>query len=210
MNKEAGVIGGIAVVAIVAVIALFATSKNTTNVSSVDQSKLVLSDSYKTGSVSPKVTVVEFGDYQCPACQAAYPILKTMLAKHADMQLVWRDFPLPNHKNAMLAARAVNAAGRQGQFWQMNGKLYETQTDWSESDKARDLFIGYARDFGLNLDQFKLELDIADIAARIAQDLAGANELGVNATPTLYFNGVKYTGSLTESGFEAAYAEAAK
>lgn len=212
INKESGILGGIAVAVIGIVIALFAFSGDkTSSPATVDKNVLTRADSYSTGSASPKVKVVEFGDYQCPACGAASPLLKALLAAHSDLQLTFRDFPLTSiHKNAMNAALAANAAAKQGQFWPMNDVLYEHQNEWADSDTARVMFAAYAKALGLNADQFQTDSDSAEIAALVKQSVDDGTALSVNATPTLYFNGVKYTGGLSKDAFEQAYQKAAK
>ncbi len=98
----------------------------------VDQKFLQRDDSYSIGSPSAKVKLVEFGDYQCPACASAEPIMKVMIATYKDqLQFVFRNFPLTQHKNAKLAALVAEAAGQQGKFWEMYDALYENQTEWA-------------------------------------------------------------------------------
>jgi len=210
MNKESGILGGIAIVVIGIVIALFAfSSSKSTSTATVDKNVLVRADSYSTGANAGKVTVVEFGDYQCPACGAAYAPLKQLLANHQDITFIFRDFPLTQHNNAKLGAKAALAAGKQGQYWPMHDRLYEAQSEWGESNQARDLIVKYAGELKLNTDQFAKDLDSSEFGTRIDRDIQDGESLKVNATPTLYFNGVKYSGNLSLSAFEDAYKKAA-
>src|SRR5271154_7108858 len=107
----------------------------------VNPAILVHSDSHQTNP-GAKVTVVEFGDYQCPACEAAYPITKEVLANYGNkINFVFRNFPLPQHANAEVAAEAAEAANAQGKFWEMHDKLYDTQNDWADLSNPLDKFV---------------------------------------------------------------------
>lgn len=160
-----------------------------------DASILVREDSAKTGSSSAKVNVVEFADFQCPACASAHPTITRIADDYKDRtQYVFRHFPLPQHKNAKLAARVSEAAAKQGKFWEMHDVLYENQLEWAESNKPMDFFTKYATD--LKLDVAKLKEDIKDdkIAQKIDRDLQDGGSVGVNSTPTFFVNGREFKG----------------
>ncbi len=195
MKKEAIVLGAIALVVIVVGIVLFKSSapdpKNAGT--AIDASSLIRTHSQRSGPDNAKATLVEFGDFQCPACGAAHPTIKAIQETNKDksFQFVFRNFPLSQHQNAMLAAEVVESAGNQGKYWEMHNKVYETQAEWSESTSAREIFTGYAKDLGLDLTKFNNDLDKQTFAEIIKTDMADGNKLGVNATPTFYFNGQK-------------------
>jgi len=198
MNKEAKIVLGITVVIIIAVVGIFiASSKNsgstTTNSSgstTVDASVLVRDDSHKKGAGA--VTVVEFGDYQCPACGAAEPTLEQLESKYGDkITFVFRNFPLPQHANAKAAAEAAEAAGAQGKFWEMHDKLYATQAEWSDSKNPLDLFSQYASDLGLDVNKFKSDVSSNAYSSVVQQGLTDGATAGVQGTPTIYVNGVE-------------------
>lgn len=203
MNSETKLFLGI-ILATVVIIggAVFAFSRPA-NVPLVDPKVLVREDSYKTGSPSATVTLVEFGDFQCPACGAYHAVVKQLLETYKDsVSLVFRNFPLPSHANALAAARAVEAAGKQGKYWQMYDKVYETQKDWSAEKNAMAVFVGYAKEFGLNTDQFSKDAASDAIQKRIDADVTDANALGVNATPTFYVNYEKIVNPASLEDFE--------
>lgn len=166
----------------------------------VDTSILVRPNSNTRPAKNTKVTLVEFTDFQCPACGAAYPVVKQIIDNHkSDVTFVVRNFPLVNiHNNAFSAALAAEAAGAQGKYWQMYNKLYETQSAWSESTDVRAVFIKYAQELKLNTEQFTKDFDEQKFKEKINKDMADGNVLRVNATPTFFINGVKFEGSYND------------
>lgn len=159
-----------------------------------DPSLLVRANSHMTGSASAKVTMVEFGDYQCPACGAAYPILKQITDKYAgnpDFNFVFRNFPLPQHPNAPIAAEAAEAAGAQGKYFEMLDQLYANQNQWVDSSNPLTFFLSYAGKIGLAADKFTADVAASKYASAISADQSDGNQLGVNATPTVFINAVQ-------------------
>jgi protein-disulfide isomerase len=164
-----------------------------------DPARLTRADSPRIGSASAKVTLVEFGDYQCPSCATANPTVKAVMAKYPnEVTFVFRHFPLSQHATAPLAAEAAEAAGAQGKYWEMHNMLYEKQTEWASANAPLDIFTKYAEQLGLNVDQFKTAVTSNSAAGKIQQDSADGSSLGVNSTPTFYINGYPLTGSLQE------------
>lgn len=156
---------------------------------------LVRDNSQVKGSSDAKVTLVEFSDFQCPACRAASPIVKQVEEDYKkDLRFVYRHFPLSSHKNARLAAESAEAAGEQNKFWEYHDVLFERQSAWSESKKPRDLFEDYAKELKLDLDKFKQALDESKFKDKVASDVVDGNAAGVNATPTFFLNGERITG----------------
>lgn len=147
---------------------------------------------YKEASQDAPLTLVEFGDYECPACSAYAPLTKQAITEFAGkVNYVFRNFPLSQHKNALITSYAAEAAGLQGMFWQMHEKLYSSQEEWSGTSNAREMITGYAEGMGLNVPQFIQDIDSQRVKDRVAKDLADGNLVGLNATPTFYLNGVK-------------------
>lgn len=142
------------------------------------------------GDASATVTIEEFGDFQCPPCGALHPELKKLEAEFGSrLRVIFRERPLMQiHKHALMAARAAEAAGLQGRFWEMHDKLYETQKDWSELPEVRTVFAGYAGALGLDVDRFNRDIDGPAVETRIFLDGARAHALGVEGTPTLFLN----------------------
>lgn len=150
---------------------------------------------YVKGNRDADVVLVEFSDFQCPACRGFYPLVAGVAEEFGDdIAIVYRHFPLAQiHPNATLAAQAAEAAGLQGAFWDMHDKLFDEQAIWSlqNARKARETFIGYAVDLGLDQTQFEVDLDSDVLADIIRSDYRGGLQIGVNATPTFFLNGVK-------------------
>ncbi len=140
---------------------------------------------------SSDVTFVEFLDFECEACGAAYPIVEDLREKYAgEVTFVIRYFPLPGHVNSGSAARAVESAARQGELEAMYSRMYETQKEWGESqDSKEDLFRTFAEDLGLDMDQYDADVSSEDVGARVAKDVADGESLGVSGTPTFYVDG---------------------
>ena len=165
---------------------------------------LIREDSYQTSSTSAQVTIVEFGDYECPACAQVNPIIKQVIKDYQDkVNFVFRNYPLPQHKNALIAAFAAHAAGEQGKFWEMHDKLYETQNDWSQSSSPLDIFADCAKSLDLDLDKFKSDVSSKKYQDKINQDVSDGNNLNITATPTFYINGIVLPGVPSESEFKS-------
>jgi len=192
MTKEAKIIFSVALLAIVGMIFLIGFSPKGTIPTNIDVSLLVRETSHMTGKIGAKVTIVEFGDYQCPACGALYPVLKQVIdayGKNPDFNFVFRNFPLSQHKNALVAAEAAEAAGAQGKFWEMEGLLYENQNEWSESDNVISIFTGYTEKLKLDKNKFKNDVENNKYDSLIQADKSDGNTLNVSWTPSIYING---------------------
>ena len=192
MNQETKVLIGIVVVTVgILVGGAWLSSRGSNAPATASRPDLLVkSDSYHTGKSDVKVTVVEFGDYQCPACGAAYPVLRQMLADYGDkVNFVFRNFPLPQHQNALIGAEAAEAAGAQGKYWEMHDVLYDKQAEWGESTTPLDFLVKYADGLHLNMDQFKSDVQANKYADRITADQNDGLANGINATPTIFVNG---------------------
>jgi protein-disulfide isomerase len=133
------------------------------------------------------VTLEEFGDFQCPPCgHLSEPINK--LQKQHNLRVIYRNFPLANHKWAKDAAYAAEAAGRQGKYWQMHDLLYREQAVWSQSSDARVLFQAYAGMLQLDLSRFRQDLDNPEIQRQVELDQQRGAAIGVKTTPTIFLN----------------------
>jgi protein-disulfide isomerase len=143
------------------------------------------------GSVEAPVMIEEFGDFECPPCAALHPVLKTMKTEFGpSLVIVFRQFPMSSlHPHAVDAARAAEAAGLQGKFWEMHGQLFENQKVWHEASNAGPLFEEYANKIGLDLTRFRQDLTSSVVEQRIRLDRERANWIGVNGTPTVFLNG---------------------
>lgn len=143
------------------------------------------------GSAEATVTLVEYGDFQCPACSAYFFLLQQLKEEFAEeLQVVYRHYPLRSiHPQAQLASQASEAAALQGKFWEMHDVLYENQGGWANNSQARDIFIAYAQDLGLDETQFVTDLDSNEVKEKVQRDLTGGNVAGVRGTPTFFLNG---------------------
>jgi Na+/H+ antiporter NhaA/predicted DsbA family dithiol-disulfide isomerase len=136
------------------------------------------------------VTLVEYGDFQCPYCGQAEPVIRELLAQFGDLRYVWRQLPLNDvHLNAQAAAEAAEAAAAQGKFWEMYDTLLGNQDALQPEDLAR-----HAEGLGLDVDRFVDELRRREYAGRVAEDVASADESGVSGTPTFFINGRRHYG----------------
>lgn len=138
------------------------------------------------------VELLEYGDYQCPYCGRAYPIVKSIQQQLGNnLKFVFRNFPLTKiHPQAKLAAIATEAAGLQGRFWEMHNVIFENQ-----KRLYRRALLDYAAGINLDLMQFETDLDNEVLAEKVMSDFESGLRSGVNATPTFFINGEKYTGN---------------
>ncbi len=195
--KILSIVGAVTVVILIGAVFLLSGRSSTTSSTSskADPKLLIRGDSNKMGSATAKVTFVEFGDYQCPSCGAAHPVVKEITTAYGDkVQFVFRNFPLPMHPNAPAAAEAAEAAGAQGKYWQMHDKLFETQNQWSGLANPIDVYVGFAKDLGLDTNKFKADVEGNKYSGKIQSDINDGTSLGVHATPTFYLNGQQAVG----------------
>lgn len=146
--------------------------------------------SHMTGNTSTaKVTLVEFGDFECPVCGDVYPAVDGIVSKYEsdpNFNYIFRNFPLAQHSNAQIAAEAAEAAAAQGKYFQMVNSLYTNQNEWSGSVDPVSNFVQYAQQLGLNTQQFQSDVTSYKYFKNVEQDMADANAFGVDATPTFY------------------------
>jgi protein-disulfide isomerase len=140
--------------------------------------------------VSSPVVLEEYGDYQCPPCGQLYPELQEIEKEYGhQVQIVFHHFPLSKiHKNALMAAHAAEAARNQNKFWEMHDRLYRNQKEWSELEDPKPVFISYAKQLGLKVDQFTNDLGSNLIDQRISADMQRGASLGVTGTPTVFLD----------------------
>ena len=158
-------------------------------------------DDHAAGPEDAPVTLVEYGDYQCPACGAAYPMVKAIQKRlGAKLRFVFRNMPLNEiHPYAELAAEAAEAAGAQGRFWDMHDALYEHQ-----DQLGPDLATILAKRLHLDVARFEQDLASRRFRERVKRDFLGGARSGVNGTPTFFVDGLRYDGTLDERSLEAA------
>jgi protein-disulfide isomerase len=190
VSKNLKISLGLVVAALVAVAAAaFASGGDDGTDVDAGESDLVADDSLILSEGDSDVTFVEFLDFECEACGAAFPAVEQLRAAYGDdVTFVVRHFPL--HGNSVEAARAVEAAAAQGRLEDMYIRLFETQTEWGHQNSSQeDVFFGYADDLGLDMDRFREVYDDPATLEKIMRDQEAGRALGVTGTPTFFFNG---------------------
>lgn len=147
------------------------------------------------GNENAPIELVEYGDYECPYCGQAYPIIKAIQKKMGDkLKFVFRNFPLEDaHPHAMHAAIAAEAAAAQDKFWEMHDAIYEHQQALSDEN-----LVGYAKKIGLNVDTFEKDFEKPETQKKVEDDFESGVRSGVNGTPSFFINGDKYNGNWEE------------
>jgi protein-disulfide isomerase len=157
-------------------------------------------------SADGKVTVVEYLDLECPSCRAAYPGVEKLKSEYGDrVTFDVRHFPIPSHRNAELAAVAVEAAGAQGKRDEMFKLMYESQQEWGgQQTSQRAAFVGFAQQLGLDQAAFETALGDSALRDRVLAQRAEGSKAGVQGTPTFFVNGTKFTGAPSYDALKAA------
>lgn len=158
-----------------------ATEKNNEGVEVVDHIK---------GNSEATVTLVEFSDFQCPACASFQPVMEEIMKSYGDkIRFEYKHFPLPIHPYAQQAALAAEAAGQQGKFYEYHDLLFKNQQTWATSVAPGSLFLGYAEELGLDMEQFRRHQKSSILRDKVRADMNEARELGLTGTPTFFLNG---------------------
>ncbi len=190
-KTEGKIVAGfvLVIVFLFAYYAIFAEKNTNTEVVDITISKT----DHVRGAVDGKVTLVEFGDFQCPACAAYEPIVRqAMLDNKTSLKVVYKHFPLTQiHQNALIGAKAAEAAGLQGKFWEMHDMLYDKQTEWSTGLTARDMIMNYAATLKLDTVKFSQDLNSKAVEEKVFAEAKEGAALGVQGTPTFFLNGKK-------------------
>lgn len=200
MSNELKVMGGIllATVVFVVAVAVFTGGGNgqsTLGTQKVDEAVLLDSTAQTITPKAAKLTLVEFADFQCPACGAAHPYVKQILSEYKDdIKYVFRHFPLSSHPYGKISGRAVEAAGKQGKFFEMGDVVFVNQKEWSESADPKPFFEKYAKELGLDIEQYKKDIDSEDVLKAVQEGVADGNAVGVNSTPTFFIDGEEFDG----------------
>jgi protein-disulfide isomerase len=170
---------------------------------------VVRPDAPMKGPADAPVTIVEFSDFQCPACGQAFKDLHDLLRRRTDVRLVFRHFPLDSacnegmsrtvHADACLAAAAAECAQRQSRFWEYHDRLFENQHTLD-----RDSLFRYAREVGLDIPTFRACLDDPATSSRVSDDVRAGIAAGIESTPTLFINGRRVSGALGRAYYDYA------
>ncbi len=145
------------------------------------------------GNIDSEIELVEYGDFQCPACKSVYPLIKEVKEEYKnDVHFAYRHYPLPRiHPNAEVAAYASEASANQGKFWEMHDLLFENQSDWNElsEEEARNKMIDYARELELDIEQFEVDIDSSEVKDVVKKDQKSGDKAKVAGTPSFFLNG---------------------
>ena len=185
------------------------SESNKIDLSNVDTSKVIAASSqtgdieehvYPSSNKNAKVVLIEYGDFQCPACATMSPKLKALSEEYGDkIAVVFRNFPLSGHANALSAAAAVEAAGFQGKYWEMHDIIYDKQTTWSSANASErtELYKQYAQEVGVSdLEKFISDMKSANISKKISYDKALGTAAKITGTPSLLLNGEELTNEI--------------
>ena len=193
--KKIGIwIGAIAIIiASVGGLILFATSSSnsTTPTQTSINVKPISSTDVTRGNKNAKVTLIEYSDFQCPACAAFHPLVNQLLSDYGNkIYFVYRFFPLTNiHQNAMISAQAGYAAYKQGKFWEMGDLLFNNQNDWADLSDPTSVFVGYAQKLNLDVNKFKEDMNSDQTKNFIQSEQDEGNNAGITYTPSFILNG---------------------
>lgn len=203
-SKSLAIWGGAALlIAIIVIGAVKLTSKSNGNTpdSLVSGLAPISETDWVLGATSSPAVLIEYSDFQCPACGTYFPLVEQIVSDYAGtLAFVYRNFPLSQHPQAKPAAYAAEAAGKQGKFFAMYRMLFEGQSEWAGSSTAQQTFEAYATRLGLDLARFRADVESSDVRARVDSEYQSGIKAGVNATPTFYLNGKKL---LNPSNYES-------
>ncbi len=192
MNKKFLAVLTLIIVAVVGVVVYSATKK--TPGRSVEKPKEVQVDDHVRGKAGSKVYLVEYADYECPACHEWEPTVEKITKEYGDrVAFIFRNYPLTDiHINAKAAAKAAEAAGLQGKFWEMHDLIYAKYSDWANARKSEQAkFEEMAQSLGLDMTKFKADYLSNAVEDRINSDIESAKTMKVGGTPTFFLNGEK-------------------
>jgi len=189
------------VLAVLVLTALINRNNTAAETAAASSAEVVREDSHSLSTAKDeKAVLVEFLDFECESCLAAYPFVEEIREKYGShLTIVTRYFPLPGHPNSMTAAVAVEAAAQQGKFEDMYHRMFETQTEWGHSTESRaSTFRDYAKEMGLNMAAYDAAVQDPATTARVEADKNDGIGLGVSGTPTFFLDGEQISPSTLE------------
>lgn len=200
------------VVSVLALFGIYALTSNKDEAKTTSNTSTSQLSNNVTGKNAKKVSLVEYGDFQCPACGQYHPLVKQLIEKYNnDIQFQFRNYPLQQiHPNARAASRAAEAAAKQNKYWEMHDLLYEQQDSWNSSSAANTVFEAYAGQLGLNVAKFKTDFASSEVNSIITADFNEGTKLGVTSTPTFFLQGKKIENPQTLDEFSKLIDEAIK
>ncbi len=179
------------IIGVIAIVLIGGSVWYSGNVADSNNEGVTITD-HRKGSERAVVTLVEYSDFECPACASFQPVLQDIMTEFGDsLVLEFKHYPLPMHKLAVSAARAAEAAGQQGAFFEYHDLLFSNQTTWTKNPNPIILFVQYAEELGLDIEKFKRHYNSSEIAKHITTSARTARELGLTGTPTFFLNGTQ-------------------
>jgi len=176
----------VAIILVFVGIALFTGNKDNTGNNSANGQPTY----HIEGEGQKRVTLVEYGDFQCPACRQYHPVIKQVVEKYKqDITFQFRHYPLTQiHPNAFAASRAAEAASKQNKFWEMHDLLYQNQDAWAQAGNPQSIFEQYAKQLGMNIEQFKTDFTSDAVNSAINADMKEGTKLNITGTPSFFIN----------------------
>lgn len=200
MSKKTWIIFGIIVVAFIGGMLVFSES-NKINLDGIDLGKIIPAsdqngntEEHVKGSADSKVVLVEYGDYQCAGCAFVYKRINSIAEDYKnELAVVFRNYTIDGHQNALSAAAAAESANLQGKFWEMHNLIYDNQTEWSNAGvtERNDLYLSYAKQLGLDETKFTEGMKDTSVRKKIEFDKSVAKAAGLDSTPYFILNGEK-------------------
>lgn len=192
--KRMAIWAGVALLLVGSVVGLFKLANKPSVLSSqteIVKTPPISEEDITKGNKKAKMVLIEYADFQCPACGYYYSFIKQLSEEYKDKMLfAYRFFPLRQiHSNAMPSSQAAYAAHLQGKFFEMHDMLFENQKEWSDSSNAKNIFTSYAQKLGLNEEKFKKDMESNDALRVIDNQYSVGAQAGVNSTPTFFLNG---------------------
>ena len=184
------IIAAVLIAAIIAGVFLFRARRTPPGLRTATTKEAGAQPPHVRGDSSAPVTLEEFGDYECVPCFILWPALRNLEKDYGQqLAVVFRNNPMPQHAKALDGARAAEAAGLQGKFWEMHDMLYLQRNQWLRAADVRSALAEFAARLELDVDRFNKDLNGEEVAKRVAADKARSNALGLDRTPVVYING---------------------
>ena len=208
-----GIFGVLIVLGIIAASFFSGTVSPNSNFTSTKTATLDQNDWVRTNNAQAKVTLIEYGDFECPACAQYESVVEAIMQKYSnDVILVFRNYPLTQiHPVAMISAQAAGAAGLQNKFWEMHDLLYKKQSEWSTASAdavVSKYFDGYAQSLGLDVKKFDSDINSTVVKAKIQKDIDSGDAARVDHTPTFFINLEQIPNPGSYAAFDAALSAA--
>lgn len=191
-KKRGGAVWGIVILLILIGLGFLLYSGTKSRLEEMGTVSAVSETDWTKGATTSAMSLIEYSDFQCPACASYYPLVKQLLTAYGqEIAFAYRHFPLPQHENAVAAAIAAESAGKQGKFWEMHDLLFEHQTDWENLENPQLTFTTYATTLGLDLTKFATDSASAELKSKVVTSAQKADNAGISSTPTFFLNGKK-------------------